>query len=393
MVHLDRDVPELRAAFTLIEAFLETERQQRKIPGLSASIVYDQEIIWSKGFGFANIEKRIPATPQTIYRIASITKLFTATMLMPLRDAGKLHLDEPVEKYLPTFKIKTSFADPAPITLRQVVSHLSGLPRDAPVDREYEENSVLLPSTEQTLASLEQVELIAAPMTKPLYSNLGFAILGYVLGLIAGQPYTQYVTEHILHPLGMNNSGYEPPTEAMQAHLATGYNAQRENETAPIAAPVTVERGQNPAGGLFSSVKDIARFISLQFRDGPASGAQVLKGSTLREMHAPVFLQADWREATGIAWGIRRIQDYTAVRHSGGIFGFSTDVIILPELKLGIALFINTAQDAGWLNRSALEIGLPVFTRILKRQQEATKQDPGGEVDFHAWQPPISSSE
>lgn len=369
---IDTQSSEWLATLALIEAFLEAEQKTRKFPGLSVAIVYDQEILWTRGFGFANIEQRIPATAQTICRVASVTKLFTATMLMQLRDAEKLHLDEPIEKYLPEFKVKSCFADSSPITFRQVVAHLSGLPRDDSVDRVYEESRVIFPSIEELQASLKQIELIAAPMTKKVYSNLGFAILGLALGQIAGQHYTEYVTEHILSPLGMQSSGFEPTDEwsvHLQTRLASPYKPQLESETAPTPTLNTIERGMNPAGGLFSSVEDMARFISLQFLEGPVGGKQILKGTTLREMHAPVFLDPNWNEATGISWLVERIQNHTAIGHSGGLYGFSTDVLIVPALKLGLALFINTATDANRINRSVLEFLSPTFNHLLQLQQ------------------------
>ncbi len=198
---IDIQSSELQACIALIDAFLETERKVRAIPGLSLAIVYNQEILWSKGFGFADIARSIPATPKTLYRVASVTKLFTATMLMQLRDAGKLQLDEPLDKYLPELKVKSTFADPAPITFRQVAAHLSGLPRDDSLKRSYKENQIIYPSAEEIQASLKDIELVTAPMTEKHYSNLGFALLGLALGRIADQSYPGYIAEHILQPI------------------------------------------------------------------------------------------------------------------------------------------------------------------------------------------------
>lgn len=368
---IDRQRRELQAAFALIDALLGAEREARNLPGLSFSIVYDQEVLWSKGFGFANIEQRIGATPRTIYRIASVTKLFTATMLMQLRDAGRLHLDDPLEKYLPSGKVQSPFTDSSPVTFRQVVAHVAGLPRDDSVERVYKGNVVIFPSGEEIQANLKEMELIVPPMTKIQYSNLGFALLGLALEQIAGQSYTRYVTERILRPLGMESSGFEPVEEwppSLQAYVATPYKPCQESEAVLSAAPVVVERGMNPAGGLYSSVEDIARFISLQFLDGPVQGKQILKGSTLREMHAPVFLDPNWNAATAIGWRIERMQNYTTIGHNGSISVFSSDVLIVPALKLGVALFANTATDASEIDRAILELLLPVFSRLLQRQ-------------------------
>ncbi len=127
---IDLSAPEIRAAIALAEAQLEFEQRNRKIPGLSAGIVYDQVLIWSRGYGYANVEKQIAADARSVYRCASITKLFTSTMMMMLRDAGKLNLDDPLEKYVPEFKIRSSYADPRPPTFRMVSSHAAGLQRE-----------------------------------------------------------------------------------------------------------------------------------------------------------------------------------------------------------------------------------------------------------------------
>ncbi len=174
----------------------------------------------------------------------------------------------------------------------------------------------------------------------------------------------------------MKSSGFELIEEwstDLQEHVATPYKTPGENETVPALALTVIEQGLNPAGGLFSSVEDMARFISLQFRDGSAYGAQILKGSTLREMHAPVFLESDWQEATGISWELGRIQGYTTIGHNGSIYGFSSSVLIVPTLKLGFALFLNTNENAGEINRSVFVYLLPTLRRLLQRQQEMQK--------------------
>lgn len=135
---LDKNDPEIRAVLAQIESDIEKGRQEKKIAGLSIAIVYDQEVLLSKGFGFADLDKKVPADQTTVYRVGSVTKLFTALMLMQLRDAGKLNLDDPIEKYLPEFKIKSRFPDARPATFRQVAAHYSGLPIEPPMAIEYE---------------------------------------------------------------------------------------------------------------------------------------------------------------------------------------------------------------------------------------------------------------
>src|SRR5262249_20806473 len=136
---LDKNDPELRALLAEIEADAEKSRLKAQIPGMSIVIVHDQDVLLAKGFGYADREKKILADTKTVYRLASVTKPFTALMLMQLRDAGKLHLDDPIEKYLPEFKIKSRFPDARPATFRQVAAHYSGLPREAPMLYEYQD--------------------------------------------------------------------------------------------------------------------------------------------------------------------------------------------------------------------------------------------------------------
>jgi CubicO group peptidase (beta-lactamase class C family) len=125
---IDRNDPDIQTLFETLDAQLETERVDRGVPGLSVAIVHDQDIVWARGFRYVNLEAGIPADPQTVYRVGSVTKLFTATMLMQLRDAGKLCLDDPVEQYMPAFRLKTRLGEASAPTSRQIASHTAGLP-------------------------------------------------------------------------------------------------------------------------------------------------------------------------------------------------------------------------------------------------------------------------
>jgi len=179
----------LQPALLRLEEILHAQWKGQQA-GLSVAVISDQDLLWAKGLGYADYARQIPATPQTIYRIASITKLFTATMLMQLRDAGQVQLDDPLTRYLPpSFTIISPFPDAKAPTLRQVVSHTAGLPREAPFD--YEE-AVPIPSIEVILDEIREIELLVPPMTEWRYSNLGVALLGHALERIAHQPYNMW---------------------------------------------------------------------------------------------------------------------------------------------------------------------------------------------------------
>ncbi|MEP7292116.1 MAG: serine hydrolase domain-containing protein [Chloroflexota bacterium] len=363
---IDLSASEIRAALAFADAQLEGEQRDRSIPGMSAGIVYDQELIWQRGYGYANLENKTPADEHSIYRIASITKLFTATMLMQLRDAGKVSLDDPIEKYLPAFKIKSAFADARPPTFRMVAAHAAGLPREGNHEGWRDMN---MPTIDALLAGLADDEMRLPTLFEPKYSNLGVGIMGHTLSLIAGQPYGEYVTQHILQPLGMNESGWTRPTDD---HYAVGYYASG-GEMHP--APHWDEQGFRPGGGMYSTVADITRFIAMQFRDQIAGGNQVLGSSTLREMQMPVAVSPDFESGYGVGWGIRRVAGCKVIGHSGGLPGFTTNITLVPSLKLAAIVFTNTGTEPVAIAQKVLELLIPVFKRQLERQEVPASAD------------------
>jgi CubicO group peptidase (beta-lactamase class C family) len=377
-VALDKNDPELRAILTEIEADAESARLKAKIPGMSIVIVYDQDVLLVKGFGYADLEKKIPAGPQTVYRTGSVTKAFTALMLMQLRDAGKLHLDDPIEKYLPEFKIKSRFPDARPATFRQVAAHYSGLPREAPMLYEVQVTDEQ-PSVEEQLKCLKNSEMLLPAMTMYSYSNLGYAIMGLALSRVAKQPYDQYVAAQILKPLGMNYSGFAL-TEQMKKHFAVGYK--------PAGSDGTYKRSSYPtyvplaSGMLYSSVDDLANFLSLFFREGPRGGKQVLGSSSLLEMLIPVAVSTDlsrdqrgrpihlWREGSTIGFSVNPFPPGEQIDYKDGLIsGFSSIVYINYPRKLAMALLTNTETEPFDLGFSLLSKLTPVLLKCLERSQ------------------------
>ncbi|PZR97580.1 MAG: hypothetical protein DLM69_09550, partial [Candidatus Chloroheliales bacterium] len=355
---------EVQAALGQLEAQLRATIEEEEIAGLSAAVVYNQDTIWAKGFGYAKRETQTPATPDTLYRIASITKVFTTTMMMHLRDAGRLQLDDAVAKYLPEYQPKSHFRDAPPTTLRQLASHTAGLPAEA---QGVNFNTLQYPDTAQFLASLADVEIIIPP-GEIKYSNLGIAILGHALERAAGQPYGEYLRANILAPLGMNRSGLYPEA-TMRDQLAVSYAPERVPFT--LTPPNLDSAALAPAEQMYSSVEDIARFIALQFRDGdnPAGGAQIIAGSSLREMHAPVALDPDWQTGIGIGFALQRLADHTAVVATGGYLGYASNITMIPALKLGVAIFANYLTGAEGIGYAALELLQPVFSAAIDRAE------------------------
>lgn len=328
-----KENPEVAGAIRLYEAWVGEQMLYRGLPGIAVGIVVDQELVWAKGFGFADTEKRTRVTPQTLFRMASHTKLFTATAVLQLRDAGKLHLDDPVSKHLPWFRMKPAVEDdPAP-RIEDLLTHSGGLPREAAAPYWI---TFQFPSREEVERTVAGQTAAYAPQVRWKYSNLGYTLAGRVVEAASGEAWTEYVRHHILQPLGMTASTIDQLSPA----LATGYG-RRMPDGQRRKMPFTDTKGIAPAAGLSSNLEDMARFVSLQFRAGKAGGAQILSGHTLREMHRPRFLQADWNSGWGLGFSVTRRNGQTFVGHGGSLAGYKSNTSIDLDHKIGVIVLSN----------------------------------------------------
>ncbi|MBD3290867.1 serine hydrolase, partial [candidate division KSB1 bacterium] len=217
--------PTVASKIELLETWINAQMEYKGLPGLSIGIVYDQDLIWKKGFGYRDLEEKLPVKPSTIFRIASITKLFTSTAIMQLRDAGKLRLDDPVSDFLDWFEFKQRFPEAPGITIRHLLTHTSGIPREA--DYPYWTDHKF-PTLEQIIEKMPQQETIYPSETKWKYSNLGMAILGEVVARVSGIPYEEYIHENILEPLEMTSTSVNLSPEHKK-RLAVGYSRRMED--------------------------------------------------------------------------------------------------------------------------------------------------------------------
>ncbi len=222
----------LRPRLPEIDALIGADFSRRPVGSVTAGVIAGNQLVWSKSYGDADMEKKIPADSDTVYRIGSITKMFTALMLEQLVDAGKVHLSDPVEKYFPEIKtVQGRFPDAAPITLIELATHTSGLGREPDNASIYVTGAVA--DWEKTLiAALPHLHHQFEPGTRFLYSNIGYAILGAALSRAAGASYLEYVPKHIFAPLGMTHTALERNAQ-MLPHLSKGYQ---------LAGPNTVNR-------------------------------------------------------------------------------------------------------------------------------------------------------
>ncbi len=334
-----RDDPRVQQALNLLDLWLDAARDYEHIPGISAGVVYDQELLWSKGYGYQDRETRVVPTAETIYSICSISKLFTSIAVMQLRDQGKLRLDDSVSHHLPWFAIKQAFPDGPPITIEGLLTHASGLPREA--DWPYWTGpDFTFPAREQVIQLLANQQTLYPAETYFQYSNLGLTLAGEVVQQVSGQPYAEYVEQHILAPLGLASTTAEIPLEQRGRRLATGYSALARDGTRK-AMPLFQARGIAPAAGFASTVEDLARFASWQFRVLSGARSDVLAGNTLKEMQRVHWMDPDWRTTWGLGFSIWRSKDKTFVGHGGSCPGYRTQLSLQTDDKIATIFLAN----------------------------------------------------
>lgn len=328
--------PDVQGAKRLFTAWLEGQMLSRHLPGVVVGVVADQEPIWTSGFGLADTEKKVPMAPHTKFRMASHSKLFSATAVMQLREQGKGRLDDPVSKYLPWFKVKQAEPEDPPITIEELLTHSSGLPREAgPHWTTFE-----FPTTDQLRGLMADREAPFSPDVRWKYSNLAYSIAGMVIEAVSGQSWGDYVEQHIYRPLGMTSSS----VDRNAPDLAVGYGRRMPDGTRSVN-PFIDARGMGAATGITSTVEDMSKFVSAQFRKGRMGGNQILSTGSLREMHRVRVLESNWTQGNAIGFAVRRERDKVFVSHGGSYPGYQTQTLLQLDGKVGVVVLTN-ADDS-----------------------------------------------
>jgi D-alanyl-D-alanine carboxypeptidase len=325
--------PEVLGAERLFSAWMEGQIAYRGLPGIAVGVVSDQELVWSKGFGFADIKAKRPMTATTKFRMASNSKLFTAIAIMQLREGGKISLDDPVVKYLPWFKAKAAGDDDGPITIEQLLSHSSGLQREAGDHW----SSYKFPTADELQRLYADRQAAFAPSMRWKYSNLAYAIAGLVVEKVSGEKWADYVEHNIFKPLEMNASSVDKNVSG----LTVPYGRRMPDGTREVL-PFVDARGMAAATGVTSDVEDMAKFISAQFRRGPRGGAQIVSGGSWREMLRVRSVEENWSAGTGLGFDVKRVKDRTYIGHGGGYPGNTTQTLIQLDDKVGVIVLTNT---------------------------------------------------
>ena len=381
----------IAVAFPVIEKMYREYAEQHHFPGLVFGVVVDGKLVHSGQYGYTDVAQKIPATTQSVFRIASMTKSFTALAILQLRDAGKLRLDDPVQQYVPALKHLTYLTqDAPPITIRHLLTHAAGFPEDNPWgDRQLDDTDAEVSQLLEAGISFSNVPGVAYE-----YSNLGFTLLGTIITNVSGQPYQQYITDHVLKPLEMNDTYWEyaqvPANQLAHGYRWGGNQWQEE--------PMLHDGAFGAMGGLLTSPEDFSRYMALHLAAWPpreAAEAGVLTRSSLREMHQPqriTYFNPEHRSSdgnlcptvagyyAGLGW-VQDCQGRVRVTHTGGLPGFGSNWLILPEYGIGLVCFANlTYAPTSAINGQVMDTlfaladlqprQLPVSPILAQRKQE-----------------------
>ena len=341
--------------FEKLDAFVAEEFSKDGVGAATVGVVKGGSLVWAKGYGLADIEARTPASANTVYRIGSITKPFTAVMLIQLVEKGTVRLSDPVEKYLPEINRVTDRPKGAPaVTLEQLATMMSGISRE-PDDL----NTFLVGPVERweqvLFEALPKTKYDHAPGTRYLYSNIGYAILGASLGRAAKKPYVDYVRESVIRPLGMTTTDFVP-SAAIRPALAKGYEIRDGKPNGEQPAKEHDGRGYKvPNGALYTTAGDLAKFVSLWLGEGPEA---VLKRTTITENFARVPADASY----GIGFQIVRRDGRMYYSHGGSVAGYRAQMTYDTRAKVGVIVLRNVG--GGSFNPG------PIAARLLAMMTE-----------------------
>lgn len=355
------------------------QMQQENVAGLAIAVVDDQNILWAEGFGYTDWDEKILVTPSTLFSIQSMSKSFTATAVMFAVQDGLVDLDEPVSSYLPDFHVHSIFEEhpEQKITLRMLLSHTAGFVFEAPYGNNYDHPAY---SFEKHIASISDTWLKFPVGTRYYYSNVGTDLAGYILQVRSGIPFTQYVQEKVLDPLGMKDS-------------TLAVNRIRANSTRAIGhIPGELFRPPVdflfiPSGGVWTTAADMARYLQFHINSGAVDGSRLLQESFAETMYTIPSKPAQYAyQDSSYALGITVNQRNAArhFQHGGGGMGFNNSMVWYPELKLGAAVLCNADLD----NDLVVQLNEGILDSIIASAPDVYAQRAKSEVQVEPISPP-----
>jgi len=333
-------------AFKVIEVWLDAQKDFDKLPGISAIIVDDQEVIWEGAYGYSSPETKVKAKPSTLYSICSISKLFTSVAIMKLYDEEKLRLDDEISDLLPWYDLKQAYLESGPITIRSIMTHSAGLPRESQFPY-WTAPDFNFPCREEVKEKLGEHETLYPASTYFQYSNLGLSLLGEVVAEVSGMPFDDYIEKNIFKPLKMKDTRTVLPEKKHGKELAVGYgmvNRQGDRE----ALKIFQAKGIKPAAGFSSNVKDLAKFASWQFRLRDSKEAEIIKPATLKNMHNVHWMDPDFDLTWGLGFYVYQRGGDKWAGHNGSCPGYKTTLQLNLESKMAYSVMINCNGNSPW---------------------------------------------
>ncbi|QNQ10637.1 serine hydrolase [Sphingomonas alpina] len=320
-----------------IDVAASAERTDKAIPSITVALVDRRGVIWSAAWGTVDAADSRPATPATLYRAGSVSKLFTDVTVMKLVEQGKLDLDAPVTRYLPEFSPHNPFG--VAITLRQLMTHRSGLVREPPRGNYFDATPK---GQADTVASLNTTTLVAKPGAMTKYSNAGIAVVGEVVARVTGMRFEEAVRNLVLAPLGMTASSF------VHADLKTpiAYAQMASFDGGRWAAPA-IDLGTPAAGNLYTNVGDLGLFVTAMLNSGALPGGKgtLLQSSSLAEMWRAQYPAVPDARSFGLGFVLGELDGQRTIGHGGAVYGHATDVRLMPDAGIGVIVF--STVDAG----------------------------------------------
>ncbi len=320
----------------------------KNTPGAAIAVVDEKSVLWQDVYGYLSRTKDKPVTPRTLFSIQSMSKSFTALgVLMAVQD-GMLDLDLPISNYLPDFTVHSRFEDhpEMKMTLRHLLSHKAGFTHEAPVGGNFDSR----PTTfAEHVLSISDTWLRYPVGYRYSYSNLGIDLAGHILEKKTGQPFAAYIRDKILVPLGMNDSTLDIAAILRAPDRAVGH--LKPNDI--VAGGVPVEVPMVPAGGVYTNIVDMARYLMFHINEGRVDGRPLLRDDLMRTMHTVAFPEPGQKFGYGLGISVEHFGPEVSYSHGGGGYGFGSYMVMFPGLKLGVVYMTNSeagSQGIGWVS-------------------------------------------
>lgn len=340
--------------------------KKNDLPGISVALIDDQDIIMQNSYGYANLEENILTTPETVYRMGSVAKVFTAIEIMRLYNEGLVDLDAPITDYIPDFSIKSRFQDNTSITIRSLLTHRSGIPRNGNLPYWYFDSGINI--LRDLVGSLRNSYLAFPTGYRFKYSNVAYNILGRIIELLRPNVFPYYMRDELLREIGMNQSSFLAHDVSPSDDIAVGYyNEKGENHPIELSDIISFA-----SGNLYSSLQDMAEFVRFVFRGGKTGSTQIIANETLQMMFEE-HPSTPWDTQTmGLCWFTGKLKNSEkVVFHGGDGDGAHSLVVLLPERKLGVVLIGNSVEFGEPINF----FGWEMLEIMLETKYGITLQD------------------